>query len=267
MAALLSDAENMEFAESGYVLQLALAFGGGILAFVSPCVLPLVPGYLGLMSGYSVANLQEGEVSKGRMFRVTLLFVLGFSVVFVASGAAATSLYRFLAQNQQTTARVAGALIVAFGIAMIGMAYSNRGLFGVLQRERRVEVRPSRLGAWAPPVMGVAFGFGWTPCIGPILGGVLAVAATQETAVQGMLLLFFFSLGLGVPFILTGIGVSRALTAMKGFRKWMRPVNIAAGVVMVAFGIIMFTGNVFWLSARVSEIFQSIPLLERLSEI
>lgn len=257
----------MEFAESGYALQLALAFGGGILAFISPCVLPLVPGYLGLMSGYSVASLQQGEVSRSRMLRVTMLFVLGFSVVFVASGAAATSLYRFLAQNQQITARIAGALIIAFGVLMIGMAFSNRGLFGALQRERRMEVRPSRLGVWAPPVMGVAFGFGWTPCIGPILGGVLAVAATQQTAVQGMLLLFFFSLGLGVPFILTGLGVSRAMSAMRNFRKWMRPVNIGAGVVMIVFGIIMFTGNVFWLSARVSEFFQAVPFLEGLSDI
>lgn len=257
----------MEFAESGFLAQLALAFGGGILAFVSPCVLPLVPGYLGLMSGYSVASLQDGEVSRSRMLRVTILFVLGFSVVFVATGALATSISSFLARYQDETARIAGVLIVAFGILMIGMAYSSRGLFGVLQRERRLEVRPSRLGSWAPPVMGMAFGFGWTPCIGPILGGVLAVAATQETAFRGMLLLFFFSLGLGVPFIASGVGVSRALSAMRGFRKWMRPVNIAAGVVMIAFGIIMFTGNVFWLSARVSEVFQSIPFLERLAEI
>lgn len=259
--------EHMDFAETGFALQLALAFGGGILAFISPCVLPLVPGYLGLMSGYSVSNLQEGSVSRGRMTKVTGLFVLGFSVVFVATGAAATSLSGFLARHQATTARVAGALIVAFGIVMVGMAFSNKGLFGVLQRERRVEVRPSRLGAWAPPVMGLAFGFGWTPCIGPILGGVLAVAATQDSVAQGMLLLFFFSLGMGVPFILTGLGVSRAMSAMRSFRKWMRPVNITAGVVMITFGVIMFTGNVFWLSARVSEVFQAIPFLERLAEI
>jgi cytochrome c-type biogenesis protein len=257
----------MDFTESGFLLQLAVAFGGGILAFISPCVLPLVPGYLGLMSGYSASNLQSGEVSKRRMFRVTALFVLGFSVVFVATGAAATSISGFLARNQQLTERIAGGLIIAFGLVMIGLAFSTRGVLGVLQRERRVEVRPSRLGGWAPPVMGLAFGFGWTPCIGPILGGVLAVAATQETAFRGMLLLFFFSLGLGVPFIATGVGVARALAAIKNFRKWLRPVNVTAGVVMVAFGVIMVTGNVFWLSARVSEIFQSIPLLENLAEI
>lgn len=257
----------MDFAESGLFLQLALAFGGGILAFVSPCVLPLVPGYLGLMSGYSASSLQDGSVSRRRMLRVTALFVLGFSIVFVATGAVATSLSAFLARRQDLTGRVAGALIIAFGIVMVGMTFSNRGLFGVLQRERRVEVRPSRLGSWAPPVMGLAFGFGWTPCIGPILGGVLAVAATQETVARGMLLLFFFSLGLGVPFILTGLGISRGMSAMRGLRRWMRPINITAGVVMIAFGVLMFTGNVFWLSARVSELFQAIPLLENLAEI
>jgi cytochrome c-type biogenesis protein len=257
----------MEFAESGYALQLALAFGGGILAFVSPCVLPLVPGYLGLMSGYSVANLQQGEVSRRRMLRVTVLFVLGFSVVFVASGALATSISTFLARNQDLTAMIAGVIIIAFGVLMIGMAFSTRGVFGLLQRERRAEVRPSRLGSWAPPVMGMAFGFGWTPCIGPILGGVLAVAATQDTAIRGMLLLFAFSLGLGVPFIVSGLGVSKAMEAMRSFRKWMRPINVTAGVVMIAFGILMFTGNVFWLSARVSELFQSIPFLQRFAEI
>lgn len=257
----------MDFAESSFILQLALAFGGGILAFLSPCVLPLLPGYLGLMSGYSVANLQDGTASRRRMLRVTLLFVLGFSVVFVATGAAATQISTFLARNQNVTEKVAGALIVGFGILMIGMAFSNRGVFGYLSRERRMEVRPSRLGSWAPPVMGLAFGFGWTPCIGPILGGVLLVAATQDTVARGMLLLLFFSLGLGVPFVLAGVGMSKAFSAVKGFRRWMLPVNLAGGAVMVAFGIIMFTGNVGWLSGQVSSLFQAIPFLERLAEI
>lgn len=257
----------MEFAESGFLLQLAVAFGGGILAFLSPCVLPLLPGYLGLMSGYSVSSLQEGTASRSRMLRVTLLFVLGFSIVFVATGAAATQISTFLARNQNVTEKVAGALIVGFGLLMIGMALSNKGILGVLSRERRLEVRPSRLGNWAPPVMGFAFGFGWTPCIGPILGGVLLVAATQDTVAQGMLLLLAFSLGLGVPFVLAGIGLTKAFSAMKGFRRWMRPINITGGVVMAVFGAIMFTGNISWLSAQVSSLFQAVPFLERLAEI
>jgi cytochrome c-type biogenesis protein len=257
----------MDFSESGFLLQLALAFGGGILAFLSPCVLPMLPGYLGLMSGYSVSSLQDGSASRGRMLRVTLLFVLGFSIVFVATGAAATQISTFLARNQNLTERVAGTLIIVFGIVMIGMAFSTKGVLGILSRERRVEIRPSKLGNWAPPVMGLAFGFGWTPCIGPILGGVLLVAATQDTVAQGMLLLAFFSLGLGVPFVLAGVGMSKAFSAMKNFRKWMRPVNIAGGLAMIIFGAIMFSGNIGWLSGQVSAVFRAVPFLERLAEI
>jgi cytochrome c biogenesis protein CcdA len=167
--------------DAGFALQLLLAFGGGIISFLSPCVLPLLPGYLGLMSGYSVADLQAGRASTGRMLRVTSLFVAGFTVVFVATGAAATQVGRFLVQYQSVTERVAGALILAFGVLLIGMSFTGRGLFGVFARERRLDVRPSRLGRWAPPVMGMAFGFGWTPCIGAILGAILTAAGTRET--------------------------------------------------------------------------------------
>ncbi len=150
---------------------------------------------------------------------------------------------------------------------MVGMAYTNRGIFGVLARERRVEVRPSRLGAWAPPVMGVAFGFGWSPCIGTILGGVLTIAATRETVAQGMLLLLVFSLGLGVPFILAGVGLARAFRAMKAMRRFMRPVNIGAGVLMGVFGLVLFTGNIGRVSGWFISVFEGIPLLEQLASI
>src|SRR5690606_4883880 len=162
----------------GFLAQAAFAFGGGILAFLSPCVLPLVPGYLGLMSGYSVADLQSGDASRLRMLRVTGLFVLGFTVVFVATGAFATSIAGVLNRSETLRGRIAGGLVIAFGILMIGMAVTSRGIFGFLSQERRLDVRPSRLGGWAAPVMGAAFGFGWTACIGPILAGVLAIAAT-----------------------------------------------------------------------------------------
>ena len=256
-----------DFTNLGLLAQLAFAFGGGVIAFLSPCVLPLVPGYLGLMSGYSVADLQSGDASRVRMLRVTTLFVLGFTVVFVASGAFATSISGILARNQTLTERIAGGVVIAFGLLMIGMAFSNRGLFGAMSRERRVDVRPSRLGAFAPPVMGAAFGFGWTACIGPILAGVLTIAATRETVGQGMLLLFVFSLGLGVPFILTGLGLRRAFGAIKAMRRWMRPINVASGFVMVAFGVLLLTGNVTQLSSFFSDVFQSVPFLEGLAEI
>jgi cytochrome c-type biogenesis protein len=259
--------ESLDFGELGFALQLLFAFGGGVVAFLSPCVLPLVPGYLGLMSGYTASDLQAGDASRGRMLRVTTLFVLGFTSVFVATGAFATSIAQVLNRNQTLTDRIAGAVIIAFAVLMIGMSFTNRGLFGLMSRERRVEVRPSRLGAWAPPVMGAAFAFGWTACIGPILTGVLAIAATRDTVAQGMVLLFVFSMGLGVPFIVTGLGVSRALRAMKSFRRWIRPINLASGGIMLVFGILLFTGNISRLASFFVKVFTSIPILEGLASI
>jgi cytochrome c-type biogenesis protein len=256
-----------DFGQLGFALQALFAFGGGIIAFLSPCVLPLVPGYLGLMSGYSIADLQSGEVRRGRMLRVTSLFVLGFTLVFVALGAGATQISRFLISNQSLTGRIAGVVVIAFAVLMIGSAFTSRGVFGFFARERRMDVRPSKLGGWAPPIMGVAFGFGWSACIGPILAGVLTIAGTRETVAQGMLLLFVFAMGLGVPFILTGLGLSKALSAMRSFRKWMRPVNIASGVVMLAFGVLLFTGNVTRLSSFFVDIFLKVPFLEDLASI
>lgn len=256
-----------DFGQLGFALQALFAFGGGFIAFLSPCVLPLVPDYLGLMSGYSIADLQSGEAKRGKMLRVTGLFVLGFTVVFVALGAGATQISRFLLSNQSLTGRVAGVVVILFAILMIGSAFTSRGIFGFMSRERRIEVRPSRLGAFAPPVMGMAFGFGWSACIGPILAGVLTIAGTRETVAQGMLLLFVFSMGLGVPFMLTGLGLSKAMRAMKSFRKYMRPVNIASGVLMLAFGVLLFTGNVTRLSSFFIDIFLSIPFLEELASI
>lgn len=256
-----------DFGQLGLALQMVFAFGGGFIAFLSPCVLPLVPGYLGLMSGYSIADLQSGEARRGRMLRVTGLFVLGFTAVFVALGAGATQISQFLLSNQSITGLVAGVVVIAFAILMIGTAFTSRGVFGFMSRERRVEVRPSRLGKWAPPIMGVAFGFGWSACIGPILAGVLTVAGTRDTVGQGMLLLFTFSMGLGVPFILTGLGLSRAMRAMTSFRKYMRPVNVASGVVMLAFGVLLLTGNVTRLSSFFVDIFLKVPFLEELAAI
>jgi cytochrome c-type biogenesis protein len=257
----------MDFTQSGFLLQIAAAFGGGLIAFVSPCVLPMLPGYLGMMSGYSVSDLRSGEVSRWRMLRVTGLFVLGFTLVFVATGAAATQVARVLNSNLRLTNRISGALVLGFGILMVAMAFSNRGFFGALNRERRVEVRPSRLGSWAPPVMGMAFGFGWTPCIGPILGGILGLAATRDTVGQGMMLLFVFSLGLGVPFILAGLGLSKVFKATKSFGKWMRPVNVASGVLMAAFGLVLLTGNLGQVSNWFANVFESIPFLRGLSTV
>ena len=204
------------------------AFVFGILSFVSPCVLPLLPGYLGLMSGYSVADLQQGKASTLRMLRVTVLFVAGLTVVFVALGAGATSIAGLLIRNKTIITQVAGWLIVLFGVVILVMALGNSPRLAFLARERRLELRPSRLGGWAPPLMGMAFGFGWTPCIGPVLAAILTQAATQETVGRGMFLLFLFSMGMGIPFIAAGIGVTKVYSGIRLLQRHLRKINVAS---------------------------------------
>ena len=257
----------MEFLDMALALQLAVAFGGGLLAFISPCVLPLLPGYLAMVSGYSVADLQTGAASTSKMLRATVLFVAGFTIIFVAQGAGATSISQFLLQNQLVVTRIAGAVIAIFGVVMVGMSFSSRGLFAFFARERRFHVATSRFGFLSPVVLGAAFGFGWSPCIGTILGGVLAIAASQDTVLAGMFLLFVFSLGIGVPFVLSGIGLSKAFGALAVVRKISRPLIIVAGVLMTAFGVLMMFNGLGWLSRVISNLFAAIPLLSNLTEI
>ena len=250
--------------EAAYLVQIFIAFGAGVISFVSPCVLPLLPGYLSMMSGYSASQLEAGDVSNGRMIRVILLFILGFTLVFTAIGAAASTVSQFLVRNLNVFTQFAGALIIAFGILMVAMAVSNRGFLSVMNQERRLDVRPSRLGKWAPPVMGAAFGFGWTPCIGPVLGVIIATASVQETLGQAVLLLVSYSLGLGVPFLLAGVGLFKFFGKLKPF---LRPINIASGLFLAAFGIVMVTGNLGTISAWFTRVLFEGTFLEDLASI
>lgn len=250
--------------DAAYLVQVVIAFGAGIIAFVSPCVLPLLPGYLSMMSGYSASQIQSGDVSTKRLTWVILQFIAGFTLVFAALGALATGVGQFLAQNIDTFTRIAGLLIIAFGVLMVAMAVSNRGLLATFSQDRRIEVRPSKLGKWAPPVMGAAFGFGWTPCIGPVLSVILTAAATQERVGEGVMLLVVFSAGLGVPFLLAGLGLFKMYGRLK---PYLRPINIVSGVFLTLFGLVMVTGNLDVLAGWISDIFISVPFLEDLADV
>jgi cytochrome c-type biogenesis protein len=254
--------ENVETAT--YAIQLVIAFGAGVISFVSPCVLPLLPGYLSMMSGYSASELEEGNVSTLRMVRVILLFIAGFTVVFVVLGVAAASLGNMLTRNLGTFERIAGVIIIAFGLLMVAMAISNRGFLANFNRERRVDVRPSRLGGWAPPVMGAAFGFGWTPCIGPVLTVILATAGTRGSVPEGIGLLVSYSLGLGVPFLLAGLGLFKLFGKLK---PYLRGINFASGLILASFGVLMVMGRVGDLSVVIVRFFDSVPFLRDLSRI
>jgi cytochrome c-type biogenesis protein len=238
------------------------AFGGGMLSFLSPCVLPLVPGYLSLISGVSVAELQEGGVATAtRVIRPTLLFILGFTLVFTALGAGASALGEVLNDHQNGLNQIAGVLVVIMGLFLAGVVSPR-----VLMAERRMHVSPSQLGGWAPPVMGMAFAFGWSPCIGPILGGVIGLAQNEETLSRGALLLVVYSLGLGVPFLITGLAMSRLAGLFGWVKRHHRAINLVAGLALVAFGMLLITNRVFWLSLRIQDFMERVNL-DRLARI
>lgn len=250
--------------QSSFLLQAVVAFGGGIMSFISPCVLPLLPGYLAMMSGYSTSEIADGDVSTSRMLRTILLFIGGFTLVFAVLGASATSLSQLIRVNLPDITRVAGFVIIAAGLLIVAMAVSERGPLAALNRERRFDVRPSRLGGWAPPVMGMAFAFGWTPCIGPILTVVLATAAAQQTVGRGIGLLVAYSVGLGVPFLVSGLGLMKLFGRL---RRWLKPINIASGIALSAFGVVMVTGNLSAWGAELSRWFLDIPFLRGLANV
>lgn len=239
---------------------LFVAFGAGMISFLSPCVLPLVPGYLSLMSGVSSAAVvgrrdADGRADTLRILRATLWFAAGFTVVFVALGAAATGLGRLLLENQRMLNRGAGVLIVLMGL-VIALGVLPR----VLGEERRLQVSPSRLGVFAAPVMGMAFAFGWTPCIGPVLAATLSLAAAEATLGQGMLMLLAYSAGLALPFIAAGVGFARLTGVFAWFRRNARAVNIVSGLVLVAFGLVLVLDRVGWLSAQLVDLMNSLGL-------
>jgi cytochrome c-type biogenesis protein len=315
-------------------LGLLVAFGAGMLSFLSPCVLPLVPAYLSMVSGLSAAELSAlqdrprpdpspsvvplprpvevavgapgpaapGQVGpgqaapgrtdavagqadamggqagpmgdgpsaadlareRGRLLRGILAFIAGFTVIFTILGASASAIGRLFLTHQRSLETVSGILIVVFGAVLVAMA-AGLPLPLALSGERRFAVRPSVLGAWAPPIMGMAFAFAWTPCIGPVLASVLALAAgTGGSAAGGITLLLAYSLGLGVPFLLSGLAFGRMTDMLARVRSRLRLVDLLGGTILVVFGILLLTGNVDVISAHISTWLHDLHL-DRLS--
>jgi len=225
------------------------AFAGGMLSFLSPCVLPLVPGYLSMVSGISVAELQVGDPGNLRRIIVsTLLFVAGFTAVFVALGAAASGFGQALREHQRGLEMIAGAFVMVMAVFLAGFVSPR-----FLMVERRMHVSPTELGAWAPPAMGAAFAFGWTPCIGPILAGVLGLAERDATLTRGVALLAAYSLGLGVPFVVTGVAFDRMAGAFDVVKRHFRAINLVAAAFLFAFGFLLFTHRLTRLSSYFTD--------------
>ncbi|HEY3701242.1 MAG TPA: cytochrome c biogenesis protein CcdA [Acidimicrobiales bacterium] len=266
------------------------AFGGGVVSFASPCVLPIVPAYLSVITGLDVAEVRSGARQHlGRITRDTSLFVAGFSVVFILLGLSATAVGQVLFRNHLLLTRLSGAAVLAMALFLVGSVVlssraglpgrlsSRAGLPGRLSSragvpgrsnsralwmygEARFHPSPSRLGPLAAPVAGAAFGFGWTPCIGPILASVLAVAASQGRSLEGATLLAFYSLGLGVPFLVTGLAFGRLAGAFDWVKRHFAVLTFSSAVVLAGFGILLALDRLTWVTTQLQTALQAVGL-------
>jgi cytochrome c-type biogenesis protein len=211
------------------------AFLAGLLSFLSPCVLPLVPGYVSLISGASMDELQaDSERLLTRVMGHSLMFILGFSIVFIALGAVATEVGQMLARYKSLLAQVAGVIIILFGLHLTGVL-KIRALYA----DKRLHKLKGGSTPWGAFLIGFAFAFGWTPCVGPILAVILGFAAAQDSIVKGILLLSVYSLGLAVPFLLTSVGIERFLRFYGRFRRHLNAVEVASGVLLIVLGALL----------------------------
>jgi cytochrome c-type biogenesis protein len=278
-------------------VSLAGAFLAGLVSFLSPCVLPLVPGYISMLSGIGMEQLRKGEVPSSGLLPSSLAFVAGFSVVFISFGASASAVGTFLRQNRTLLAPVAGALILLFGLHLVGaliklnlragivlgvlfvalgiaallrhgplfagfgashfFSLSLIGFFGPamarwLNRDIHLRSSITQPGIWSGFFLGFAFAFGWTPCIGPILATVLALAAASDTIARGVLLLAVYSAGLAIPFLLTAIGISQFMAFYKNFRKYLHAVELFSGALLLFVGGLVFVNKLTWLSGKLT---------------
>jgi len=215
------------------------AFLAGLVSFLSPCVLPLVPGYVSLISGVGVEQLktQESQLLRKVMLN-SIAFILGFSVVFIALGAVATEVSQMLARYRSTLAQVAGVVIILFGLHLTGIFKIN-----ALYTDARLHSVRGGSTAWGAFVIGFAFAFGWTPCVGPVLTVILTFAAAQDSITKGVALLAIYSMGLAVPFLLTALGVERFLKFYSRFRAHMHAIEVASGALLVALGVLLVIGR------------------------
>ncbi|MDA9687622.1 cytochrome c biogenesis protein CcdA [Candidatus Pelagibacter sp.] len=228
------------------MIELLIAFGAGLISFLSPCVLPLIPGYISFISG---ASLNELLAKKKINLLPLILFSLGFSFIFVIFGAAASYLGQMLLQNSQTLRIAAGLVIVLFSLQLIGIINIS-----FLNFEKKIYTKKNN-NIWFSFVVGMAFGFGWTPCIGPILGSILALASTEETIFRAVILLSFYSLGLAIPFVLSGYVMQRFLMFSKNFKKNINLVSKIGGFILLVTGVLILTNQLQVLGYYILNIF------------
>ena len=216
------------------MIELFIAFGAGLISFLSPCVLPLIPGYISYISGSSINELLE---KKNVNLIPIILFTIGFSIVFIIFGAASTFIGQVLLKNSYELRVAAGLIIIVLSLQILGVINLK-----FLNYEKRIQTNFSK-NLFSPILIGMAFAFGWTPCIGPILGSILVLAATEENLTRGILLLFFYSAGLAIPFILSGYLIQKFLIFSKNFKKNVNRVSKIGGFILLITGILIITNH------------------------
>ncbi|MDH3272696.1 MAG: cytochrome c biogenesis protein CcdA [Gemmatimonadota bacterium] len=236
---------------------IAIAFTAGVFSFLSPCVLPLVPSYLTFVTGMSLEDLQQG-VNRRATFIHSMLFVVGFSTIFILLGASASFLGQFLRQYEVWITRIGGFIIIVLGMHLAGIFR-----LAPLMREKRVHLADKPAGYLGTLGVGMAFGAGWTPCIGPILGAILTYGMTQDTMWAGVGLLSVYSLGLAVPFLIASLALDWFLQTFKRFRRWIPVVEKASGALLIVLGVLLITGQ-FTLLATWLTRFTPAFILERI---
>ncbi|MEO7803547.1 MAG: cytochrome c biogenesis protein CcdA [Actinomycetota bacterium] len=235
-------------------VSILVVFLAGMASFLSPCVLPLLPGYLSYVSGTSIESISSGQAKANRLLGPTVIFVLGFTTVFVALGVTASVLGSYLITNGKVIRIVAGTLV-----AFMGLVFMDIIKFPWLYSEKRFQSRPGT-GVARNYLMGLAFGFGWTPCIGPTLGATFALAATQQSAGRGALLLAVYSLGLGVPFVLAALGVSKLTGTLSWFKRRQMLIMLVAGDLLFMFGLLLAFDQVFVISSLIQRAMDALGL-------
>ena len=235
------------------------AFAGGVVSFLSPCVLPIVPGYLSMVTGLDVTEIEQGPAGHqlGRIARDTGLFIAGFTVVFVLLQLTTTAVGQAVFRNRVVLTRISGVVLVLMALFLAGSLVLKAPW---LYQEKRFHPSASRFGPFAAPIAGAAFGFGWTPCLGPILTSVLAVAASQDEVVRGTFLLVAYSAGLGVPFLATGLAFGRVAGALRWVRRHFTGLTLASALVLGLFGVVLALNRLTWVTSRLQEGLQAVGL-------
>jgi cytochrome c-type biogenesis protein len=236
--------------DSSIGFAIVTAFFAGLLSFLSPCVLPLVPGYISIISGFSLDQLKgktQDSSLKRTVMMSSLMFILGFTLSFIALGATATTLGKVLLTRMPILTKIAGIIMIVFGLHVLGI-FRIKALY----QDKRMHNLQTRSGMLGALVLGLVFALGWSPCLGPILSGILGLASEQETVARGMFLLFIYSTGLGIPFLMTSLGLNRFLAFYNRFKKHFRALEIVSGILILGVGVLILTNQM----TRMNKYFQ-----------